>query len=25
VPLEFALRTQIDLEEGGITVMELAR
>ncbi|GGD72019.1 type VI secretion system baseplate subunit TssE [Caballeronia grimmiae] len=25
VPLEFALRTQIDLEEGGITVMELPR
>jgi type VI secretion system protein ImpF len=25
VPLEFALRTQIDLEEGGITVTELAR
>jgi type VI secretion system protein ImpF len=25
VPLEFALRTQIDLEEGGITVTELPR
>jgi type VI secretion system protein ImpF len=25
VPLEFALRTDIDLEEGGITVMELPR
>ncbi|GJH27473.1 type VI secretion system baseplate subunit TssE [Caballeronia novacaledonica] len=25
VPLEFALRTQIDLEEGGITVLELPR